>query len=139
MRTKLMHQCFVIACGLLIGCSERPLPTASPTAAPAHVSEGQTQVRVTGIQKMNFPNGDSALVLNYETDIPISDKEPLRKEVDAIWRDFQKEVEKAGVNTGVIRATHKETSGFISKSKGYGFLFTKDDAGNWRLTDDPAK
>ena len=85
---------------------------------------------------MNFTNGDSALVLNYETDIPIEDKASLRKEVDTIWETFRKDAEKSQLKSAVIRATHYEGSGFLRRGKGYGFLFTKGDDGKWRLRDD---
>jgi hypothetical protein len=84
---------------------------------------------------MDFPNGDSALVLNYDTDIPIEDKAALRKEVDEIWQRFPKDVEKAGVDSGVIRATHYENSGFMRKGNGYGFVFVKGSDGKWQLDD----
>jgi hypothetical protein len=107
-----------------------PAPTQTPAPPPAK------QFRVTSVVKMNFPNGDSALVLNYETDIPIEDGESLRKEVDTIWETFRKDVEKARLRSGVIRATHYESTGWLRQGKGYGFAFTKDDHGNWQSHDD---
>ncbi len=88
---------------------------------------------------MDFPNGDSALVLNYETDIPIEDMQLLTAEVQEIWKQFQNDVEKAGVKSGVIRAVHNETAGFITTGKGYGFIFSKESDGNWRLQRDGGK
>jgi hypothetical protein len=88
---------------------------------------------------MKFTNGDTALVLDYETEIPIEDKESLRKEVDAIWRSFQKDVEKAQMKSGVIRATHYESKGLLRKGAGYGFVFEKGPDGKWRLSDDRQK
>jgi hypothetical protein len=125
---------------VLAGCSGgQPDATQTP-GSPATVSPSATkQVRVTGIQRMNFANGDSALVLNYETDIPIEDKPALRKEVDEIWQRFQKDVEKAGVNSGVIRATHYENTGIIRKGNGFGFIFVKGTDGKWQLQDDKKK
>ena len=84
---------------------------------------------------MTFSNGDSSLVLNYETDIPIEDKKSLRKEVDAIWENFQKDVEKAQLKSGVIRATHYDGTGWFRAGKGYGFVFTKGDDGKWHSLD----
>jgi len=55
--------------------------------------------------------------MNYETEIPIENKQALRKEVDEIWSIFRKDVEKAEVNAGVIRATHYEGSGLIRTGK----------------------
>jgi hypothetical protein len=115
-------------------------PVAVIPTPPAAVPAAKKQLRATGVQKMNFPNGDSALILNYETDIPIDNKQALTAEVTAIWTEFQHDVEKAGVNTGVIRATHNETTGILSTGKGYGFVFKKDADGKWRLqTDDAGK
>jgi hypothetical protein len=94
------------------------------------------QIKVNNVEKMNFPNGDAALVMNYETEIPIENKEALRKEVDEIWSVFQKDVEKAEVKSGVIRATHYEGSGMVRSGKGYGFVYVKGDDGNWHLLDD---
>lgn len=94
------------------------------------------QIKVTGVGKMNFPNGDSALVMSYETDIPIEDMEALRKEVDEVWSVFQKDVEKAEVKAGVIRATHYEGSGMVRNGKGYGFVYAKGNDGKWHLLDD---
>ena len=97
------------------------------------------EIKVTGVGKMDFPNSDSALVMNYLTDISIDNKEALRKEVDEIWSVFQKDVENARLKAGVIRATHVEGSGFVKSGKGYGFVFVKQDDGKWHCLDDDKK
>src|SRR5262245_26793844 len=97
------------------------------------------EIKVTGVAKMDFPNSDPALVMNYLTDISIDDKEALRKEVDDIWSMFQKDVENAKLKAGVIRATHVEGSGLIKSGKGYGFVFVKRDDGKWHCLDDDDK
>ena len=94
------------------------------------------EIKVTGVGRMDFPNSDAALVMNYLTDISIDDKEALRKEVDEIWSVFQKDVENAKLKAGVIRATHVEGSGLIKSGKGYGFVFAKRDDGKWHCLDD---
>src|SRR5258707_881774 len=83
------------------------------------------EIKITGMGKTEFPNGPSALVMNYLTDISIDDKITLRKEVDEIWGVFQVDVEKANLKAGIIRATHVEGSGFVKNGKGYGFVFEK--------------
>jgi len=93
------------------------------------------EIKITGMVKMNFPNSDPALVLNYLTDIPIDNKVELRKEIDEVWSVFRVDVEKAKLNAGVIRATHMEGSGFVKSGKGYGYVFVKRDDG-WHCTDD---
>jgi hypothetical protein len=97
------------------------------------------QITVTGVGRIDFPNSDSALVMNYETEIPIEDKVALRKEVDEIWNVFQKDVEAAQLKAGVIRATHVEGTGFVKSGKGYGFVFAKRDDGRWHALEDDQK
>ena len=97
------------------------------------------EIKVNGMSKIFAQDGDAALVLNYETDIPIEDKDLLRKEVDEIWSGFQKDVEAANLNTGIIRAVHVEGSGIVRNGKGYGFVFIKGEDGQWHLTEDKKK
>lgn len=94
------------------------------------------EIKITGVGKMDFPNSDSALVMNYLTDISIDDREALRKEVDEIWSVFQKDVENAKLKAGVIRAIHVEGSGLVKSGQGYGFVFVKRDDGKWHCLDD---
>ena len=94
------------------------------------------EIKITGMVKMDFPNSDPALVLNYLTDIPIVNKVELRKEIDEVWSVFQKDVENAKLKAGVIRATHMEGSGFVKSGTGYGYVFVKRDDGQWHCTED---
>jgi hypothetical protein len=94
------------------------------------------EIKVTGMSKMGFSNSNSALLLNYLTDISIDDKVALRNEVDEVWSVFQKDVENAQLNAGVIRATHVEGTGLVKSGKGYGFVFVKRDDGKWHCLED---
>ncbi len=93
----------------------------------------------TSIDKIDFPNGDSALVMEYQTDIAIDKMEALRSEVEWIWAGFAVHVENAGFKTGVIRAVHPEGTGLVTTSKGYGFVFVKRDDGKWHCLQDEKK
>ena len=93
------------------------------------------EIKITSMGKMDFPNSEPALVMNYLTDISIDNKVALRKEVDEIWSVFQKDVENAKLKAGVIRATHVEGSGFVKSGQGYGFVFVKRDDGKWHCLD----
>src|SRR6186713_3198761 len=53
------------------------------------------KIIVNGITKIDFPNGPSALVLNYTTTTPIDNKKDLRAEIGEIWLQFVKDVEGA--------------------------------------------
>jgi len=94
------------------------------------------EIKITGINKMDFAKGDSALVMNYLSDISIDDKTALRQEIDEIWTAFQSDVENAHLKAGVIRATHVEGSGLVKSGKGYGFVFVKRDDGKWHCLED---
>ena len=94
------------------------------------------EIKITGMVKMDFPNSDPTLVLNYLTDIPIDNKVELRKEIDEVWSVFRVDVEKAKLKAGVIRATHMEGSGLVTSGKGYGYVFVKGDDGQWHCTED---
>ncbi len=121
----------ILAIITVIGCNGKSGQNSNLVKLPSG-----KQIKVTGVGKMDFPNSGSALVMNYQTDIPIEDKTALRKEVDEIWAMFQKDVESAQLKAGVIRATHVEGTGFVKTGKGYGFVFSKQDDGKWHCSDD---
>jgi len=122
-----------IALSILVTCVA--CATQAQNFKPVKLPSGK-EIKVTGMVKMNFPNSDPALVLNYLTDIPIEDRAALRKEIDEVWSVFQVDVEKAKLNAGVIRVTHMEGSGLVKSGKGYGYVFVKRDDGQWHCTED---
>lgn len=93
----------------------------------------------TSVHKMDFPNGQSALVMEYQTAIPIAQMAELRKEVDWVWEAFRVDVENAKLSNAVIRVTHPEGGGLVAQSKGYGFVFTRDADGRWHCLQDEKK
>src|SRR5215471_4084841 len=99
----------LIAGCCLVGCSR----SASSPAATAQ------QIKITSVGPMRFQNGETALVMNYETGIAISNMSALRKEVDGVWSRFKPDVEKAGLTNGIIRVVHTQGSGLITHSEGY--------------------
>jgi hypothetical protein len=119
---------------ILSGCSVNSKPDSQVFKLPSG-----KQVKITGMKKMDFANSDPALVLNYQTEIPIDDRVALRKEVDEIWGVFQRDVEAANLKGGVIRATHLEGSGVVRNGKGYGFVFVKRQDGTWHCLEDDKK
>jgi hypothetical protein len=119
---------------ILSGCSVNRKPDSQVFKLPSG-----KQVKITGMKKMDFANSDPALVLNYQTEIPIDDRVALRKEVDEIWGVFQRDVEAANLKGGVIRATHLEGSGLVRNGKGYGFVFVKREDGTWHCLEDDKK
>lgn len=98
-------------------------------------------IRTAKTGKMDFPNGDSAFVMEYQTSIPIENMAALRKEVDWIWDALRMEVEDAKLKNGVIRAAHPDDGGggLLTHSKGHGFVFTKHADGKWHCLEDEKK
>ena len=70
-------------------------------------------------------------MLNYQTDLNISDVENLRKEVDDIWPTFQVDVEKAQVSFAVISANEPPKGTIITQNRKYNFVFQKSSDGTW--------
>src|SRR4051794_15269443 len=103
MKTKL-----AVALSILVTCIA--CTSRAQNYRPVKLPSGK-EIKVTGMVKMNFPNSDPALVLNYLTDISIDDRVALRKEIDEVWSSFRVDVENANLKAGVIRATHVEGSG----------------------------
>lgn len=67
--------------------------------------------------------------IDYETEIPIENKEALRKEVDEIMSVFRKDVEDAKAKTVIIDAIHYWLGGLVRQDKIF-FLIKDDD--RWR-------
>lgn len=93
----------------------------------------------TDVRKLDFPGGGPALVMEYQTAIPIANLAELRKEADWIWEAFSVDVENAKLTNGVIRATHPEASGLLTQSNGYTFVFVKRADGKWYCLQDEKK
>ena len=79
------------------------------------------------------------LMLQYETELKLSDKTALHKEVDEIWEVFRSDVEKARDKAGIISATEKPTGYVIQHSNSYNFMFEKRTDGTWHRLEDKDK
>jgi len=91
-------------------------------------------IRVQSVTKSYFSNGDPALWLKYETDLKISQKDDLRKEVEDIWTIFQYDVEKAGLKRAIITANKPlEETFFTKRGSCYNFLIEKQKDGQWKF------
>jgi hypothetical protein len=90
------------------------------------------RIKITSISRMNFTESDPALVMNYQTEIPIENREELRKEKDEVWAIFQTDANNSHLKSAVIKASHMEDDGiFVKHSRTYGFVFHKQDDGTW--------
>jgi len=110
---------------LLTACSAGP-------AYQAHTLPNGKEVKIIGITKMFSTNRKNKwLILNYQTDLPISDASALGKEADEIWVYFKNDAEQAGMTEALIKAHSPPTGTFIKKTNSYGFAYKKLPDGTW--------
>ena len=115
-----------------------PRATVTPTATAPSLSVGRPVplrttdlVKVQGGYYVEFPNGPPAVVIEYETNIPMSNMNALTAEADKLIKVFQADLQTAGVSTAVLRAIHFDNSGSVRNGNGYGFIYVKNTAGLW--------
>ena len=128
----------LVCLGILVSSSTKGEDTNKIAVGVTTLPSGK-QIRVVSVIPVHFADGSDALVLNCETDISIDDKTALRKETDEVWSIFRKNVDDAKMTNGVIRLTHPEATGIITRSKGYGFVFEKRADGHWYCLQDEKK
>lgn len=90
------------------------------------------QLKVIGMTKMYSTNGvNKWLILDYQTDLRISDVNALKKEADQIWPFFKNDVEQAGMSEALIRANSAPTGTIIQERKTHGLAYKKAPDGTW--------
>ena len=109
--------------------------TTSPTYKASTLPSGKL-VRIMGIRQINFSQGAPALMLQYQTDLKVSDKAALRAEVDEIWPVFKNDVEHANLKDAIINANEVPQGFIIKKSNSYNFVYEKQPDGTWNCLDD---
>ena len=123
MRRVLISFVFAILCA----CSAGP-------KYQVHTLPNGKQLKVISITKVQMatPNGIvSYLKLDYQTDLPFSDKLALEKEVNEIWPYFKNDAEQAGLAEAVIRANSPPTGTIVQEVQARGFAYKKGPDGKW--------
>jgi hypothetical protein len=135
MRFAPLH--FVYLGIVLTGCSgynrsgtEGSSPSQESSVMKLHSGK---EVLVLGIGKLSFSNDSPALMLKYQTELSIDDREALRKEVDEVWEQFQPDVEKAGLVQGIVSANEPPKGGFIKHNRTFNFVYKKMPSGKWEM------
>ena len=121
-RTRICSSLLVLVA--LLGCSTGPAPRT------VRLPSGRT-VRILGMGPIRIASGETGLILNYQTDLKISDLDNLRKEVDEIWPVFQVDAEKAKVPFAVISANEVPEGIIVKRNQQYNFVFQKSADGTW--------
>ncbi len=127
---KISRMFFLSLFVFLVACSQQPFSVQT-------LPNGK-EVKIIGVTKAYFTEGDTALILAYETDLSLEDKGELLREAKEIWPTFRVNVEQYGLNAAAIQATKTtKTSPFTSTAKQYTFVYTKNSSGQWELGDNP--
>lgn len=131
---------FLLAVFLMFGaaCERSPVDRAVKNSPETKVSEytqlpSGKRIKISSIGPVELKNGEKALILEYETETLIENKEELNAEASEIWGIFVADVERAGYQIGVLRARRYEGSGLVREGKGFGFVYRKQSDGGWKL------
>jgi hypothetical protein len=89
------------------------------------------QFKVLKIVNMHFSAGPPALMLQYQTDIPITDVASLQREADEVWEVFRPEVEKVELVNAVVAPTTEPKGILLKESTSYGFIYIRGSDGKW--------
>jgi hypothetical protein len=92
------------------------------------------QVEILSAGPILFGDGKSALVLQYRTQLSMSDLAALRKEADEVWNHFVVDVEKAHYAQAAINAQGPEEGTLIKEGRLYSFLYEKQGE-SWRTSE----
>lgn len=76
------------------------------------------------------------VMLQYETELKVTDKAALRTEADEVFAAVRSDAEKGNETEVIISAVERSTGVIISKSQGYNFVFEKAKDGKWHCLDD---
>jgi hypothetical protein len=90
------------------------------------------QVKILSVGKMYFTKGDPALVLKYQTDLPLENVSALAVEADEIWQAFRVDVDAQHMKNAMISATKVTSTGLLTQTRGYNFVYKKQADGSWR-------
>lgn len=116
---------FGLVMALLAACS-------AGTQYQAHTLPNGHVIKLIGITKTFSTNGKNKwLVLNYQTDLPMSDSSVLAREADEIWVYFKNDVEEAGMTEAAIVAHGAPVGVIIKQSQTQGFSYEKLADGSW--------
>jgi hypothetical protein len=89
------------------------------------------QIKVLGVGKISFPEDGPALMLRYETDIPVSDVLALSSEADEIWTVFRKEVEREQFVNAILSANEPPHGFIITRNETFNFVYKRNVIGTW--------
>ena len=109
--------------------------TTEQPSRPFTLPSGRV-VKVLAMGSINFSQGPPALMLKYETDLKLSDKDALRKEADEIFTVLRVDAENGHFSGAIVSANERPTGFILKKSRGYNFVYQKRADGVWHCLED---
>jgi hypothetical protein len=91
------------------------------------------QVKVLSVGPVMYTSGskDKTLMLSYQTDLKVSDKAALKKEVDEIWPALKEDAEKGGFTSAVIGANEVPHGWILKEGNSVNFVYVRSPDGKW--------
>lgn len=112
---------------LVLGFLFAALAFSTPSSANQTIEflPGKT-VQVLGVGTMNFTEGPPALMLKYQTAVPLANLAELTKEADAIWNRFLADVETRGFHLAILSANEPPTANAVgTQNNAYNFVYER--------------
>jgi tetratricopeptide (TPR) repeat protein len=134
LRTIGSRYCIVI---LIAVISFMCLPaSAASTFKLTRLPSGK-QIKLLGVGTvLSSSDKKKSLMLQYETDKNMNDKQGLAQEADDIWDLFKIDIEQSGLNSAIISVNSEPTGWPVKFNRTYNFVLEKDTHGEWHCTND---
>jgi hypothetical protein len=94
--------------------------------------------KLESIAEITRPDGKTALLLSYRTDLELTDDSAMKSEVSKIWESFRPEVERQGLRVAVIRASQWEQPSWERRGRASQFVIERSTDGQWNARPDDA-
>lgn len=102
----------------------------SASAAQLTLGSGKS-VDVLSVGPLYLQSGPPGLMVQFRTDLPLSDLPRLRREADQVWNYFVAETERRGYEFAAIQAQEPFTGAVIKSGDAFSFVYEKK-GGLWR-------
>jgi hypothetical protein len=102
----------------------------APTGEDVKLPSGR-EIRILGVAKVYFSNGEAALMLRYQTAIPLDDVGTLQSEASEVWERFRIDIEKSGYTIGIVSANERHENLAVTPSRTFNFVYKKSTSGEW--------
>ena len=89
------------------------------------------EIKVLSLTTMNFPSEPPALMLKYQTDVPIDDVAALQAEANEVMDILKIDAERAHLTRAVVSANDEPKGIIIKQGKSHNFLYEKQTDGTW--------